>query len=67
MNIVPVNIEYDEAFENVVKVTPGRYISYDTRESQYIFQKYENVAAQYIDSNVQTVDVDDSIFTKLNM
>jgi hypothetical protein len=67
MNIVPVNIEYDEAFENVVKVTPGRYISYDTRDSQYIFQKYENVAAQYIDSNVQTVDVDDSIFTKLNM
>ena len=66
MNIVPVNIEYDENFQNVIKVTPGRYVSYDTKDSQYIFQKYENVASQYIDSNIQTVDVDDTIFNKVN-
>jgi hypothetical protein len=67
LNIVPVHMQYDENFNNVIKITPTKAISYDTVNSQYIFQKYDNVAAQYIDSNISTIDVDDSVFGKINM
>lgn len=66
LSIVPVHIEYDENFDNVVKLTPERYQSYDSIGGQYIFKKYEQVASQYIDSNVPTLDINDSIFTKVN-
>jgi len=60
-------MQYDESYNNIVKITPTKAISYDTINSQYIFQKYDNVASQYIDSVVSTIDVDDSIFGKINM
>ena len=37
MNLVPVHIEYDENFENVVNVTANDYVSYDMENGKYIF------------------------------
>ena len=61
-----MHIQYDENYDTVTKITPERYESFDSIGGQYAFKKYEQVAAQYIDSNVPTLDINDSIFTKVN-
>lgn len=66
LNLIPVQITYDDKYENVVKVLPQRYVSYDTKNSQYIFQRYDNVASQFIDSNIEVSDINDSSLIKVN-
>lgn len=66
MNLVPVHIEYDENFENVINVTANDYVSYDMKNGKYIFQKYEATAAEYIDSNDSEIEIDDRAFINVN-
>lgn len=62
VNIIPVRMKYDEDFENILEISAGSPIAYDQKEYQYTFQKYDNIANNFIDSNVSIEDLDDSIY-----
>ena len=62
VNIIPVRMKYDDDFENILEVSAGSPIAYDQKEYQYTFQKYDNIASNFIDSNVSIEDLDDSIY-----
>lgn len=66
LNLVPIQINYDEKFENVTKIISQKAISYDTKNSQYVFQRYDNVASQYIESNIDPSDINDTSIIKVN-
>lgn len=66
LNIIPVKMKYDEQFENILEVSAEDAKSYDFKGSQYIFQKYDNIAAQFIDSNVSLEEINDDTISNSN-
>ena len=52
LNIVPVQIKYNDKYDTVTDINVQNAVSFDTKNMRYVFQKYDNVAAQFIDSSV---------------
>ena len=61
VNIVPIKLDYDDTFDNVTDITVQKAVSYDTKGQVYTMQKYDNVVAQYIDSTVDTSEINDEL------
>lgn len=36
------------------------------KDSQYIMQKYDNIVANFIDSNIEAIDINDEDFNAIN-
>lgn len=66
VNLIPVKIKYDENFENVVGISVSNAQSYDSKDVKYTLQPYDNVASNFITSNVTIDDLDDTVFNTVN-
>lgn len=66
LNIIPIKLKYDEQFQNVLEISAENAKSYDFKGSQYVFQKYDNIAAQFINSNAVVEEINDSSIINAN-
>ena len=65
VNLIPIKIKYDETFTDVTDISVSDALTIDQQKDYlYTFQKYDNIAAQFIDSNASIEDLsDDSMLT----
>lgn len=59
-NIIPVQLKYNEQFDTITEIRVQDAVSFDTSDGQFFFQKYDNVAAQFIDSSADFSTIDNS-------
>lgn len=60
VNIVPVQIKYNDQYNTITDINVQESVSFDTKNMRYAFQKYDNIAAQFIDSTVDFSQVDNA-------
>lgn len=61
VNLIPVKINYDQNFKNIIDVSVSDAITIDQQKDfLYTFQKYDNIASQFIDSNAEISHIDDT-------
>lgn len=65
-NIIPIKLDYDENFDEIKGITVNHVQSYDMSGQRYILQKYDDIVSQYIDSTIDTSDIQNDIFDKVN-
>ena len=66
VNLIPVRIKYNEDFNEVTDISVSDAITIDQQKDfLYTFQKYDNVAAQFIDSNASIEDLNDDSMLKV--
>ena len=66
VNLIPIKVKYDNQFQNITGIEASKAISYDMKDSQYIMQKYDNIVANFIDSNIEAIDINDEDFNAIN-
>lgn len=66
VNIIPVRIKYDSQFASVQDIDVSPTIALDTMDMKYTFEKYDTVAAQFIDSNADFSQINLASLTKVN-
>lgn len=66
LNIIPVKLNYDAAFENVTAIDVENAVAMDFKDNEYILQKYDKAAEQFIASNVAFDTFESDITTKLD-
>jgi hypothetical protein len=52
--------------DNVIDIEVGRTKSYDSKDSIYNLEKYDKVAAKFIESNATIDVIEGDIFTSVN-
>lgn len=63
MNIIPVKLTYNDAFDQVVDLDVEPAVAMDFSDQEYILQKHDLIAERFIQSNISVQDLDsDSIF-----
>ena len=67
VNLVPIKIKYNETFDSVQDIQTFSPKSYDMNDSKYTMQPYDNVVANFIDSNNPPLKVDDSDLINANI
>lgn len=66
VNLIPVKLKYDDNLDNVIDIEVGRTKSYDSKDSIYNLEKYDKVAAKFIESNATIDVIEGDIFTSVN-
>lgn len=66
VNLIPVQIKYDSEFEDIIDISRENAISMDISDTTYTFQKYDNLAASYIESNATIEEFNDDVFDEVN-
>lgn len=66
VNLIPIKVKYDNQFQNITGIEASKAISYDMKDSQYTMQKYDNIVANFIDSNIEAIDINDEDFNTIN-
>lgn len=66
VHIIPVQLKYDNNFNDVVDIEVQQAMSYDTKDLQYTFQKYDRAAEQFIDSKVDFSQADNMALLKVS-
>lgn len=66
VNIIPVQIKYNDQYNTVTNIYVQEAESFDTRNMKYAFQKYDNVAQQFIDSTVDFSQVDNAVLLEVS-
>lgn len=64
VNIVPVQLQYNDAFDAITDVNVQESVSFDTKNMRYTMTKYDNIAAQFIDSTADFSTVDNTALLK---
>lgn len=60
VNLIPIRVKYDNQFQNITDIVASKAVSYDMNNNgSYTMQKYDNVVANFIDSNIDTIDIND--------
>jgi len=60
VNLIPVRVKYDNQFQNITDIEAAKAISYDMNNNgSYTMQKYDNIVANFIDSNIDAIDIND--------
>ena len=59
VNLIPVRIKYNETFDSVEDIQAFSSKPYDMSDAKYTMQPYDNVVANFIDSNIPKLDVND--------
>lgn len=60
VNIVPVRLTYNDQYNTITDIEVQKAVPFDTKDLRYVFQKYDNVASQFIDSTVDFSQVDNA-------
>ena len=66
MNIIPVKMTYDAAYENVVDLDVEQTISMDFKDNVYILKEYDQIAEQFISSKVTLEEITSDEAIKLH-
>lgn len=67
VNLIPVKVKYNESFDSVQDIQVFNAKSYDMSDSKYTMQPYDNVVSNFIDSNIQKIDVNDADLMTANV
>lgn len=60
VNLIPIKVKYDNQYQNITDIEASKAISYDMNNNgSYTMQKYDNVVANFIDSNIEAIDIND--------
>lgn len=66
LNIIPVQIKYNEQFNAIEDVFVQKpYCANINNEARYVFQKYDDVAAQFIDSKADMSTINNEALLKV--
>lgn len=66
VNLIPIKVKYDNTFQNITDIQSSKAISYDMKDSQYTMQKYDDVVANFIESNIPSIEVSDQDLIEVN-
>lgn len=67
VNLIPVKVKYDESYQNIVDINVAKAIKYDMMDSKYTMSKYDKIAANFIESKVSSLDINDSDIQDANV
>lgn len=67
VNLIPIKIKYNETFDNIEDIQAFSAKSYDMSDSKYTMQPYDNVVSNFIESNIDIVDVNDEDLVTANI
>ena len=67
VNLIPIRIKYNETFDSVEDIQAFSSKPYDMSDAKYTMQPYDNVVANFIDSNIPKLDVNDQDIIEANI
>ena len=67
VNLIPIKIKYNEAFDSVQDIQAFKAKPYDMNDAKYTMQPYDNVVANFIQSNIPNIDVNDQDLLNANL
>lgn len=66
LNIIPAKLDFDPSYSRVTDITVEDTWAVDQRGYKYIFQHYDNIAAQFIDVPVSIEDMKNDDLDRVN-